>query len=123
MICSVAKIILNDYISIFQSSQDYEIVHKKKPDGTVVRVRRRVIRVVAIKRKPNNENNAPLEVDETPIEFDEVEVAENSPEFFDALDDPVSYKKCSFEIFQSATPVVGTIVAKFPYQLHLLLQI
>lgn len=111
MICSVAKIILNDYISIFQSSQDYEIVHKKKPDGTVVRVRRRVIRVVAIKRKPNNENNAPLEVDETPIEFDEVEVAENSPEFFDALDDPVSYKKCSFEIFQSATSVVGTIVA------------
>lgn len=57
-----------------------------------------MIRVIAIKRKQNNKNGdgddeqdaAPSEVEETPIEFEEVEVAENSPEFLDALDDPVS---------------------------------
>lgn len=52
-----------------------------------------MIRVVAIKRKPqqpNDEEDAPTVVEETPIEFEEVEVAENSPEFLDALDDPVS---------------------------------
>lgn len=49
-------------------------------------MKRRAIRVTA-KKTPTNDA-AP--VDESPIDFEEVEVAENSPEFLDALDDPVS---------------------------------
>lgn len=88
------KILLILLLIIFQFLiiQDYEIVHKKRPDGKLVRVKRRVIRVITIKKQPNknDESDAPSVVEETPVEFEEVEVAENSPEFLDALDDPVS---------------------------------
>ena len=63
--------------------QEFEVVHKKRPDGTIVRVKRRAMRVRA-------SNGKELVLDECPLEFEETELEEDSQEFIDALDDPES---------------------------------
>jgi len=59
-------------------------VQKKKPDGTVVRVRRRVMRLTVVKK-----NGSKQPVDETPLEYEETELEENSPELENAFNDSV----------------------------------
>uniref|UniRef100_A0A7M5VG81 FERM domain-containing protein n=1 Tax=Clytia hemisphaerica TaxID=252671 RepID=A0A7M5VG81_9CNID len=62
---------------------EFEVVHKKRPDGTIVRVKRRAMRVKV-------SNGKQLVLDECPMEFEETELDEDSQEFIDALDDPES---------------------------------
>ena len=62
---------------------------KTQPDGSIKRYRRRIVVVKFVKGTEDGERK-PIMVGEEPIEREEVEIDENSPEFESALDDPVS---------------------------------
>lgn len=74
-------------------SQEWEDLVKTQPDGTVKRFRRRIIVVQFVKgdgsavKRPEFEQ----EDEEEPITREEVEVDENSPDFDQLLEDPVSF--------------------------------
>ena len=83
--------------------QEWEELAKKQPDGTIKRIRRRIVVVKYVKGKPDDDDGAtgdepdddgkklkkPEIVEEPEFEEEEVEVDENSPDFDKLFDDPV----------------------------------
>lgn len=75
------------------SSKNSEIIEKKRPDGTIVSVRRRAVKLT-VRPAPNarmtinshpsfkNSSSAP-EVEEDELSYEEIPVDENSPVHFD----------------------------------------
>lgn len=67
---------------------------KTQPDGSIKRFRRRIVVVKFLKgdeETDGDEKKRPMFEQEEPIECEEIEVDENSPDFDKLFEDPVCY--------------------------------
>lgn len=72
--------------------QEWEELVKTQPDGSLKRFRRRIVVVKILKGGDNDDDEKkkrPVFDQEEPIECEEVEVDENSPDFDKLFEDPV----------------------------------
>lgn len=93
--------------------QEWEELVATQPDGSLKRFRRRIVVVKFIKGGEDDdadtddgEKKRPVIEQEEPIECEEVEVDENSPDFDKLFEDPVrtinhAFRFSSFRIFRS----------------------